>query len=163
MNQKNAHNKLHEIPHAIKLHLSHETTDYGDKIFTQTIKSYPYAIATRNDEGFITSPSQLNDKTVCIVKDSTVSEKIKNTYPKINFIEVTNTQTALERLSRGKVFAVIDVLPSLTHIIKSNSLSNIKISGTTPFKYDLRFMTNENESTLISILNKIIDNLTKKR
>ena len=163
VNQNLIDNTLTQTKHAIKLQLSHENINYNHKIFTQAIKSYPFVIATRNDEDFISSLAQLNNNRVALVKNSIIGEKIKNKYPKINFIEVANPQEALELLSKGKVFAVIDILPTLTYLIKSNSFSNLKISGTTEYKFDLRYMADKNEKELIALLNKAIDNLNKEK
>lgn len=162
MNQKSAQNKLQTIEHSLKLQLLHDTTNANDVIYTKPIKTYPYAIATRNDENFITSLTQLDNKNVSIVKNTVLLDKIKHAYPKINFIQTDNPHDALALLSQGKVFATIDILPTLTHVIKAHSIPNIKVSGTTPFKYDLRFMANKNEELLISILDKLIDTLNKK-
>ncbi|MFA6788278.1 MAG: ABC transporter substrate-binding protein [Arcobacteraceae bacterium] len=163
LSQKNMEDKLTQTKHAIKLQLSHEVIHDKDKIFTHAIKSYPFVIATRNDENFIASPSVLNNKKVGIVKNCIIGEKIRNSYPKINFTEVSNTQDALELLSKGKIDAVIDILPTLTYVIKANSFSNLKISGTTEYKFDLRYMADQNEKELIALLNKAIDTFNKEK
>lgn len=155
--------KLTQIPHSVTLQLTNDALNYNHKIFTQTLKSYPFVIATRNDENFIPSLVQLNNKKVALAKNSLIAEKIKNKYPKINFTEVANSQEALELLSKGKVFAAIDILPTLTYLIKSNSFSNLKISGTTEYLFDLRFVADQKEKELISLLNKAIDTLSKEK
>jgi polar amino acid transport system substrate-binding protein len=154
--------KLTQTKHAIKLQLSYNTTSNEDMIFSNTIKSYPYAIATRNNEEFIGSMTQLNNKTVLLVKNTLIAQKIKNQHPKINLIEVQNSKMALDLLSSGKAFAFIDILPTLTHYIKSGYFSNLKISGTTPFKYDLRYMAHKQEKELIGLLNKAIESLDEQ-
>jgi polar amino acid transport system substrate-binding protein len=163
LNHKNIEEKPTHKQHIIKLQHPNEAVNYANTLFTVPIKTYPFVIATRNNENFIATLTQLNEKKVGIVQNSIIVEKIKNTYPKVQFSEVSNTKEALELLSKGKIDAVIDILPTLTYLIKANSFFNLKISGTTEYKFDLRYMVNINETTLLSLLNKAIDNLNKEK
>lgn len=162
LDSNTAQKQLEETPHSIKLQLSYDTTDQEDMIYSNIIKSYPYAIATQNNEEFISTMNQLNYKTVLLVKNTLIAKKIKTQYPKINFIEVQNSKMALELLSSNKAFAFIDILPTLTYHIKSSHFSNLKISGTTSYTYNLRYMAHKNESLLIGLLNKAIESLDEQ-
>ena len=162
LNPNVVENRLKQTSHSVKLQLSYDTTTQEDMIYSNIIKSYPYAIATRNNEEFISSMNQLNHKTVLLVKNTLIAKKIKTQYPKINFIEVQNSKMALDLLASNKAFAFIDVLPTLTHHIKSGNFSNLKISGTTSYSYDLRYMAHKKESELIGLLNKAIESLDEE-
>lgn len=159
LEHKETSKKLLSTQHAIKIELPNEEHKYENAIYSKTIKSYPYVIATRNNEEFITSMNQLNNKTIFIIKNANITMLLKNKYPSIKFIEVKNTQIALDMLSSGRGFALIDILPAVTHAIKTGSFSNIKISGSTPFNYNLRYMAHEKEKELIGLLNKAIETL----
>lgn len=161
-NSAEAIENLNLNQHTIKIELPNESTNKLNVIYSKTIKSYPYAIATRNNEDFIAAMTKLNNKTVFVIKNSQILKNLKNKYPNVNFIEVKNTQIALEMLSLGRGFALIDILPSLTHAIKENSFSNIKISGTTPYSYNLRYMANEKEKELMAVINKAIETVDSK-
>lgn len=163
LHHQNIEEKSAQKPHVVQLQHPNERINYDNVLFTAPIKTYPFVIATRNDENFIATLTQLNEKKVGIVQNSIIGEKIKNKYPKVKFTEVTHSKEALELLSKGKIDAVIDILPTLTYLIKVNSFSNVKISGTTEYKFDLRYMTNSNEMTLVSLLNKAIDTLNKEK
>ncbi|MFA7083581.1 MAG: ABC transporter substrate-binding protein [Arcobacteraceae bacterium] len=164
-NSKETQKKLLQTPHAIKLELPYENEKSEENeniIFTQNIKTYPFSIAIKNNGEKSVSMSDLSHKNVLLIKNSKISKKIKNQFPQINFIEVASSKAALTLLDKGEAFAVVDILPTLTYFIKSNQFPNIKIAGTTPYVYNLRYMTHKNERLLVELLNKIIENLDEK-
>ncbi|WP_419769038.1 MAG: diguanylate cyclase [Candidatus Marinarcus sp.] len=147
---------------SLKLVISEEDLNDSNMLYTHPMKQYKFAIATRNNENFIASTSELNGKTVIIPKHSTLSTLIKDKYPNINFIEVKDITTALDLVSKGQAFAAIDIVPNLIYTIKNHSLSNIKITGTTEFKFALQFMLNKKYQELLPIINKITAQFSEK-
>jgi len=73
-------------------------------------------------------------------------------------------------VEKEEVFAAVDILPILSHKIGKYNFSNLKISGTTEFDYELKIMVRDDYKELISAINKSIDlisleeknNITKK-
>ncbi len=130
--------------------------------FSKPYLSYPVAIATKIDKSFISNTSFLNNKKVSIVKDYGIYDLIKSKYPRINFIQVENTQEALKLLANEKVYAVIDILPVLSHQIGKYGFTNIKISGTTEFNFDMKVMVRNDYKELTSVINKSIDLISEE-
>jgi polar amino acid transport system substrate-binding protein len=131
----------------------------GQLHFTKPIASYEIAIATKDNTGYISSLLILNDQKVAITKDSTFLRRLKNDYPRIDYVIVDSIEESLKLLAQNKVFAIIESLPILTYSISNSSFTNIKISGTTKYKHDIRFVMHKNNSLLLSILNKTIDKI----
>ncbi len=130
--------------------------------FSKPYVSYPIAIATTLDKQYISNTESLNNKKVAVGKFYSTYQILKSKYPKIEFVEVDDNIEALKLLSRGEVYAVVDILPVLSLIIADYGFKNIKISGTTEFNFDVRFMVRSDYEKLIPIINKGIESITQK-
>ena len=149
----------------LSLHPSTSLTKEKEKYasFTKPYTSFPVAIATNEDEDFILDFKELEGKSIAVGKNYSAHNLLKNNYPKIKFIPTQNTQEALKLLSSGKVFAAADILPVLNYEINRHNFTDIKISGTSKFNFDVRIMVNKQNQELIPILNKLIDNISKDK
>ncbi|GAB6073938.1 transporter substrate-binding domain-containing diguanylate cyclase [Nautilia lithotrophica] len=132
-------------------------------IFTKPYATFPIAIATKNDVGFIGSMMFLKNKKIAVGKNYTVDNLLKKYYPSFKIIEVENTQKALELVSKGEAFAAIDIMPVLVYNINKYEFANLKIAGKTPWKFKMRFMLSNNNQLLASAINKAIDTITDKQ
>jgi len=132
--------------------------------FTKPYASFPVAIATNVKEKFLLDLKELEGKTVAVGKNYTAHLLLKKYYPNMNFVPVKNIQTALDMLANGKVYAAADILPVINYELNKYSFTNLKISGTSNFNFDVSIMVNKANEPLIPILNKLIDNIdeTKK-
>jgi len=130
--------------------------------FSKPYLSFPIAIATKIDKSFISNTSFLNNKKVSIVKDYGNYDLLRSKYPRINLIQVKNTKEALKLLSEEKVYAAIDILPVLSHQIGKHHFSNLKISGTTEFNFDMKVMVRNDYKELTSVINKSIDLISEE-
>ena len=130
--------------------------------FSKSYISYPLAITTRNSENFISNISYLENKKVAVGKDYTAYEILKYNYPKINLIQVKNINEALKLVSNGEAYAAVDILPVLAHQIAKHEYTNLKITGTTEFDFNMRIMVRDDYPELVSIINKSIDLITRE-
>ncbi len=130
--------------------------------FSKPYVSYPIAIATTLDKQYISSTESLNNKKVAVGKFYSTYQILKSKYPEVEFVEVKDNIEALKLLSKGEVYAVIDILPVLSLIIADYGFKDIKISGTTEFNFDVRFMVRSDYEELIPIINKGIESITHK-
>jgi len=130
--------------------------------FSKPYVSYPIAIATTLNEPYISSTSSLSNKKVAVGKFYSTIQILKSKYPDIIFVEVEDNIEALKLLENGEVYAVMDILPVLSLIIADYGFKDIKISGTTEFNFDVRFMVRSDYENLIPIINKGIESITEK-
>lgn len=138
--------------------ITKDREDYG--LFSKPYASFPIAIATQNDKGYISDGSYLEGKKVAVGKGYTAHKLLKEYYPEINFVPVKGVDKALELLSKGKVDAVVDILPVLAYKMNIFGYSNLKISGTTKLNFDVRMMIANDKKELVSIVNKGIDTIS---
>jgi len=130
--------------------------------FTNSYVSFPISIATKVDKNFIIDLKELEGKRVAVGKNYTAHLLLKKNYPLIDFVLVDNTREALNLLANDKVYAAADILPVLNYTINKYSFGDLKVSGTSDFNFDVRFMLNKQNSEFIPIFNKLIDGISEE-
>ncbi len=129
-------------------------------LFSKPYVSFPIAFATTNDKGFIADIASLGQQTIAVGKGYSTYHLLQQKYPDLHLMPVSNTSTALRLVSEGKVYAAADILPVLAYKIGEKGYSNLKISGATPFKFDVRFMVRKDYPVLVEIINEAIDTIS---
>ena len=161
------YNSRSEITNAIKnrkldLSLSSSKSessgDYAD--FTKVYGSYPIVIATQNTLEDIDNITQLFGKKVAVTDNFRLYNYLKSNFPEIEIVTLKNTESCLKSLSRGKVFAVLGVLPVVSQGIRDAYLANVKISGTLDYTYELKMMVRSDYVMLTTILNRGMETIT---
>jgi len=132
-------------------------------LFSKPYASFPIVLATRNDVGFVNDIEVLKDKTIVVGKDYTAAKLMKKHYPNLKLLEVKDTNEALKLVSEGKVFGAVDILPVIAYKINKYNYVNLKISGKTPWTFNVRFMIRKDYPELVSIINKVIDSTPKSK
>ncbi len=127
--------------------------------FTKPYITSPLVIATDNDKSFISDLSELKDKKIGIVRNYASMELLQKKYLNINFIAVNTVAEGLEQLSKGKLHGFIDSLTTLSYYIQQRYSSQLKISGKLNEKLVLSIATQKNQSQLLNILNKALNNV----
>jgi len=157
-------NNWNEVLNRIKLKqndITCSTTITADRkkyaLFSKPYVSFPIVIATRNDVGFINDLSLLKDKIIAVGRNYTAEQLLKKHYPSLKLLEVKNVDEALRLVSKGKVYGAVDILPVIAYKINKYHYANLKISGKTPWTFDVRFMIRKDYPELVSIINKVID------
>jgi len=154
---------LQENPNTLVEATSHIKERESYASFTKPYASFPIAIATNVKENFLVDLKELEGKTVAVGKNYTAHLMLKKHYPKIKFIPVKNIQTALDLLANGKVYAAADILPVINHELNKYGFTNLKISGTSKFNFNVAIMVNKKHSRLVPILDKLIEDMDPKR
>ena len=147
--------------------LTLSTTNTPDRekyaVFTKPYASFPIAIATRNDVGFISDIKNLYGKKIAVGKNYSAEKLLKEYYPNLELIETKDTEEALKLVSEGKAFAAVDILPVLAYNISKNSFANLKIAGKTPWSFDVKIMIRKDYKILVPIINRVIDNIPESK
>lgn len=156
----NSINKLKNDKNGIMISLSYteDRTSYGT--FSKPYASYPIGIATKDNKKFILDLIELEGKKIAVGKNYSAHKLLQKHYPKIEFVPVKNTIEALELLAQGKVYGAADILFTLKYYLQKYSYTNLKIAGTSDFKFDIRIMVNKENANLIPIIDKAIDKIS---
>jgi len=129
--------------------------------FSLPYVSSPIAIATTLDKRYISETSFLNGKKVAVGQSHGSYKILKKSYPNIDFVSTKDNLEALRLLSKGDVYAVIEILPVLSQMISDYGFKNLKISGITEFNFDVRVMVRDDYGELVPIINKGIFSITE--
>jgi len=129
-------------------------------VFTKPYESFPIAIAVRSDTAFIQKTSFLEGKKVAVGKDYSAHKLLKEKYPLIKFVTVSDTNEALKLVDKHEVYAAVDILPVLQQaILSNNNVDGIKIGGITDVDFHLQIMIRDDLKMLKNIMDKAIDSI----
>ncbi len=138
-----------------------ESSDYLD--FTTPYFNFATVIATRKDDAsFIGDYSELYGKTIALQAYFFITEYVRSHHPRIQIIEVENTEEALKLVSEHKAFATIDSLPTIVNTIERSALENIQIVGSVPQQNSMKIGVRKEEKLLLSLLNKGVTSLSEQ-
>ncbi len=129
--------------------------------FTSPYFDVPVVIVSRK-EFSIDNLQALTGKTVAIENGFYLHDQLKNNYPGIQLLPVTDTRQALETVSEQKADAYIGNLAVITFLMEKNQLANLKVSAfTSAFKNNaVRFGVRKDWPQLATILQKGLDSIT---
>ena len=144
----------------LSLTSSKSESSEGYASFTKLYGEYPIVIATQNSRDDIDDITQLFGKKVAVTDNFRLYNYLRSNFPEIEIVSLKSTSTCLQSLSRGKVFAVIGVLPVVSQGIRDAYLANVKISGTLDYAYELKMMVRSDYKILTAILNKGIETIS---
>ncbi len=129
--------------------------------FTSPHMIYPMVILTNKDSDFI-GHDDLDNKSVIVVDGYITEELLRENHPEINLIEAKNINQALDILSSNNADAFIDNLASITHSINKRGINNLRISGTTPYDFELGLAVIKEKPVLFHILQKTINSISEQ-
>lgn len=114
------------------------TPDRRDYLsFTAPYVHSPMIIVTRDDVDFISDLERLGDRQVGVVGGYASDEMLSRYFPGLNLKRYPVTLEGLRAVAAGVDYAFVDNLTAVSHLIRAHGLSNLKISGRTPYSFDL--------------------------
>lgn len=128
--------------------------------FTAPYLSFPVAIITRTDAPFLWSAQDLVGRKVAAPRDYAPTLDLQREYPGIQLTLTDTVDEAMQLVSGGEAEAVVTNLANASFIIKTRGLTNLKIAGTMPRSFELRFAVRPDWPELVGILDKGIDSLS---
>lgn len=132
-----------------------------DFLFTDSYFSFPVVIVTRHDEPILWSVLDLKGRKVAGVKDYATTTEMKRNYPSLGFFDVNSVAEALKAVSEGDADAFVTNLPNASFVAKTHGLTNLKIAGVMPERFDIRYAVRRDWPELQGILNRAIEGLTE--
>ena len=130
--------------------------------FTNPYLTFPMVVVTREEVTYISDMSDLNGKRVGVVSGYATQDRLINNHPEIKVVPAKDVRVGLLDLVQGKTFAFIGNLATISRIIEREGLSEIKISGETPYKFNLCIGVRKGEAILVSIMQKALDSLSEE-
>lgn len=135
-------------------------TQYAD--FTKPYAKFLNVVSTKNDIPYITDFDAIKNKPIGIVKGYATKELLKERYPGINLVEVNNVQEGLQKVHNGKLFAFVDIVPTIAYAIRDKNFINLKISGDTGVNMPLSIAVRKDKPKLLTIFQKTVQHIEAK-
>lgn len=135
----------------------------SDKLYTNKFLSLPLALATNYNEPYISSFNSLNSKNIGYVKNSINIDTLTTKYPQVKFIELDSIKEGLDSIQYKKIYGLLGTLPELGYQVQKNYHTEIKISGNINEKVEYSFSTNEENSSLVGIINKVLNSISEEK
>ncbi|MBM7557449.1 transporter substrate-binding domain-containing protein [Halanaerobacter jeridensis] len=131
--------------------------------FTESYVDYPFVIATRQDEIYVSNLRDLQNKKIGLSKGCPLFEVVQEKYPQIDFVKVKNSEVGLEKVQDSELFGMVNTAPRLGYIIQQKNMFDLKISGELAAKMDLRIGVNPEDEMLLNILNKAMQQVEQEK
>ena len=134
--------------------------EYAD--FTRPYLSFPMVIVTSDQVAYVNGIRDLKDETVAVVRGYATQDLLEKDHPELDLYLADNVADALEKLSHGQVYAYIGNIATVSDVIRREGLTNIKISGETPYRYELSMAVRSDWPEFVPILQKALDSITEQ-
>lgn len=131
-------------------------------LFTKPYISFPMVILTRESEHFVDGVNDLRGKKVAVVKSYASHDLLVQNHPELNLLLAQNVREGLEAVSQGQAYAFIGNLAVAGHVIREHGITNVKVSGQTPYRFQLAMAVRKDWPELVSILQKALDSITPR-
>ena len=123
----------------------------------------PWVVFTRNNLIDIFGVEDLRGRKLAVESGYVMQKLIKKTEPEIEQVLVKDTKEALLAVSTGKAEAYIGNLIVASFLLEQEGITNIKVSGATPYGDHSQAMATRKEwAPLITIINKGLKNIPEK-
>lgn len=131
--------------------------------FTKPYVKSHLVVVTKNKELYVLDIKDIVDKKVGIVRGYGFNALIKENYPNINFIEVDDLSTGLEKVKNGELYGFIDSLATSAYEIQNKYIGELIISAKLDEIMDFSVASRNDEPILSDIFNKAIDSISEEQ
>lgn len=104
---------------------------------------------------------ELAGRTVGVIHGSLVEERLHRDVPDAKITTFATAEDGLKEISQSKLDAYIIDLPTFDYYSEKLALSNLKVSGGTPYSYALHFALKKDSKQLRSIINKALASIDR--
>lgn len=130
--------------------------------FTDAYLQADAVLVTRDNINFVDGLERLEGQRVGTVENFVVAEHLAEDYPTLNLQLYPNAADGLQALSQDRLDVFVIDIPTFEFYSRQLSLANLKISGLTPYTYNIAIGVVKDRPELVSILNKSLALLTQK-
>ena len=154
---ENIKNKECEIlSMALKTNLVNEELNFSSSYLT-----LPLVLATNLDVSFISNFNQLKDKTIGVLNGYSLDDKLSSKYPNLKIVNYETSKEALNDVVHGKIFGFLSTVIDIGYVFQNNFIGQLKIAGKFDEQISFSIAVRDDESELLSIFNKLIQNLAQ--
>lgn len=124
--------------------------------FTKPYLNFQLVIATSKDVRYVPSLNELGDSPVAVAGNYSSYDILTLNHPNLNLQTLPTVKDGLMAVTKGEVFAFLGSLATISHVISREGITGVKISGETPYSYNICMATRNDNTLLLSILQKAL-------
>lgn len=124
--------------------------------FTDSYLTFPIVILTGKEVPYIGSMSDMKGKTIAVVDGYASHDLLMANDPDLSLLPVQNVKEGLMTVSTGKAFAFVGSLATVSHVMSREGLSDLKVSGKTPYSFNISMGVKKDNIILLKILGKAL-------
>lgn len=128
--------------------------------FTQPYVRSPMVVVTDSKVDFIASMDQLKGKKVGVVLDYASHEMLKNNFPLLQLVLKETALDGLRAVAAGEVDAFVDNLAVVSYLMRTEGLANLKVSGQTPYSFNLSLGLRNDSPMLLAVMEKALASIS---
>ncbi len=128
-------------------------------LVSKVYKTYPMVIVTTDRYKYVSSLNDLIGKTIAVPKYYTSYRYLVKNYPQIKIITTKSIDEALTLVESAKADAFIGHIATTIYHIRRLNATDLKIAGSTDFKFHHAYLVQRDYPLLLSIINKAIDSI----
>lgn len=129
--------------------------------FTLPYIRVPNSIIMRKDFEGTVSPSEMDGMKVAIVKGYSSLAYVKTKHPKMIIVPVRDNPAGLQMVSFGRADAMITDLAVASYFIDTLGITNLRVSGSIDYVWDLCFASRKDWPQLSFLLEKALNTISE--
>lgn len=129
--------------------------------FSRPYLSVPYVLFVRKESGDPKTVEEMVSRRLGVVRNYGINTWLSAEHPEIHPVAVEDTATGLTMVATGQLDALLETLPVGAHIVREQSLTNIRIVPLRIYALPQHFGVLKGEPLLLSIVQKGLDSLTE--
>lgn len=133
-------------------------------LFTKPYISLDTAIITSKMQNFTdASIEDFHGKKLAVVRGYFWKEILSSEHPQIELVFVNSFGEGLMEVAFGSVDAFFGAMAPATHYMSEHKITNLRVSGVTPYQINYSFGVRKDWPELVDILNQLIDQMPAKQ
>ena len=131
-------------------------------LFTEPFIDLPAVIIVRKKIQESLSLESLRGRNVAVISGYGIHDYLVDNHPELHLEVVPDISEGLKKVSFGKVDAMVVNIGLATYYIEKDGITNLKVAGTTKYKYHWGFASRNDWPELNRILQKGIDMISEE-
>jgi polar amino acid transport system substrate-binding protein len=131
-------------------------------LFSKPYLSFPMVIVTNQVAPYTGDIKELRGKRIAAVNGYASHDILKVQHPELDLLLVDDVTSGLNAVIRRDAYAFIGSLAAISHVIGREGMSGLKVSGETPYNYELSVGVRKDQPILAGIIQKAVDAISEE-
>ncbi len=131
-------------------------------LFSAPYLRFPMVIVTDQAAPYIGDMEDLRGGKIAVVKGYASHDILKDEHPELDLLLVDDVTSGLNAVVRRDAYAFIGSLAAISHVLGREGISGVKVSGETPYSYELSVAVPKDQPILAGIIQKALNAVSEE-